>query len=199
NSPIGALNNVTGSQVIINRIPKTKSLSFTKIWRDAVGVSILPWPSNKSIMVTIKQDDNVYATYTISHQDLTVGNMISASGEDSENKQKLSVKAADPSVGYTFALTGLPYGDTEDGYSYYVSEEAVDGYQPAKYMDSNGIQALGANQIGNNGRIYNDQIGAALPSTGGSGTTGFYVVGAAMICTFMISPLILRRRKRMSE
>ena len=181
-------------------IPRTKDFSFTKIWRVAVGETKLPWPSDKSITVKIKQDDAVYATYTISGTNLTVGTQITANGVTEGNKVKLVVIAADASTGYVFKLTGLPFGSPPDGYTYYVSEETVPGYQSPKYfkvVENSLSQAMGASRIEDGGTICNDQIGYELPSTGGAGTTLFTALGGFMTATAgAVLTLASHRRKR---
>ncbi len=173
--------------------PSTKDFSFTKIWRDPLGNNPFEWPYDKSITVTIKQDSEDYAEYTISNSDLTAGTEISANGEDSDEKAQLIVTSAEPSTGYVFTLTGLPYGDTEDGYSYTVSEETVDGYQSPKYFVGE-TQQMGASQVGSGGIIYNDQIGYELPSTGGHGTRLFTILGSILI---LGAGVLLWRRRRL--
>ena len=104
------------------------------------------------------------------------GSEITADGDTTGSKVKLAVTTSD-TFGYVFTLTGLPYGDEEPGYTYYVSEDPVDGYLPPKYFGSDGNQVMGASRIGTGGTIRNDQIGYELPSTGGPGTTLIYLLG----------------------
>ena len=157
-------------------LPDTKDFSFTKKWIDVTGSAEMAWPSGTPIKVTIKQDENEYAKYTIHSTDLVEGRQITADGDTTGSKVKLVVTTSDTS-GYVFTLTGLPYGDEEPGYTYYVSEDPVDGYLPPKYFGSDGDQVMGASRIGTGGTIRNDQIGYELPSTGGPGTTLIYLLG----------------------
>ena len=108
---------------------------------------------------------------------------------------KLVVAAVDVTSDYTFWLTGLPYGDTEAGYTYYVSEEAVTRYQSAKYFKADCEQAMGAPQIGDGGTIYNDQIGYELPSTGGPGIGFLAILGS--ILALGAGVLLLWRRRQL--
>ncbi|MBQ9663309.1 MAG: Cna B-type domain-containing protein [Oscillospiraceae bacterium] len=172
--------------------PNTKEFSFTKIWRVAVGEARLPWPAGQSITVTIKQNSAKYATYTIEDTDLTVGTEISAQNDTAGEKSKLVVTAADAATGYVFSLTGLPYGDTEPGYTYTVSEETVSEYQSPKYFVGAERQ-YGAEQIGDGGTICNDQIGYTLPATGGPGTRLFTILGSILILG--AGALLWRRRR----
>ena len=91
-------------------------------------------------------------------------------------------------------MIGLPFGDAPDGYTYAVSEEPVVDYQSPKYFDGD-TQVMGAVQIGDGGTIRNDQIGAVLPSTGGPGTSAFYLLGTLLVGLASVSLLILRRRQ----
>ena len=113
---------------------------------------------------------------------------------------KLVVIAADASTGYVFKLTGLPFGSPPDGYTYYVSEETVPGYQSPKYfkvVENSLSQAMGASRIEDGGTICNDQIGYELPQTGGTGTALFTALGGFMTATAgVILTLASRRRKR---
>ena len=189
NDAQGTVTTVEGQDTLVRIINSSNSFSFAKLWRDPLGSNKLPWPSGKSITVTIKQDTTDYAKYTISSNDLIVGKEISANGEHSDDKVKLIVTAADASTGYEFTLSGLPYG-----YTYYVSEETVDGYQSAKYFEEN-QQIMGA-QIGDGGTICNDQIGYELPSTGGIGTTLFTALGGIMTAAAGAVLALASRRRR---
>ena len=171
--------------------PDTKELSFTKKWMDITGTAVITWPSGTAITVTIKQDEHEYAKYTIRSTDLVQGRQIAADGDTTGSKVKLAVTTCETS-GYVFTLTGLPYGDDEPGYTYYVSENTVDGYLPPKYFGSDGDQVMGASQIGTGGTIRNDQIGYELPSTGGPGTHLFTFLGAILIAG---AGLLLMRRQ----
>ena len=169
--------------------------SFGKVWRDAVGESELYWPSDTSITVTIHQGDDTYATYTIGSDDLAVGTKITSNEDkvaDTSAKAKLTVSTVD-AEGYVFSLSGLPYGDDDGAYTYYVSEETVGGYQPPKYFTSDGDQAMGATRIGDEGIVKNDVMGYELPSTGGVGTTRLYAMGACLALVAVAS-LAWRRR-----
>ena len=149
--------------------------TFTKIWRDPVGTVSCEWPSDKTITAIIRQDNKVFAKYKISDTVLALNAEISAFDDTQNTKPKLIVVAADAS-GYTFKLNGLPHG-----HAYTVSEEAVDGYQSPKYFEADGKQVMGAQQIGDGGTISNDQAGYELPSTGGSGTKIFTILGSILI------------------
>ncbi len=189
-------NEETGYTIQNTERPTAKDFSFRKIWRPAVGIESIEWPDGKSITVTVKQDSNVYATYTISKSDLTVGSKISANNDPSNEKVKLTVTAADASTGYGFKLIGVPYGDYPVTHTYTVSEQTVDGCQPPKYFDESGTQVMGAAQIGEGGTISNDQIGQVLPNTGGIGTDLFHLLGAMMILTAGAVIFIRRKRRR---
>ena len=183
----------SGYTIINTERPKIKDFSFTKRWRNPFGTSLAGWPSGKSITVTIRQDNVDYAVYTISSSDLTLNTEISALGDTTGSKKKLVVTGVGASTGYTFSLFGLPYGDAPDGYTYYVSEESVDGYQPAKYFKHDGTQAMGADQITDEGIIYNDQIVYELPATGGPGTSLIYFLGIILTC-LAGAGLMMRKR-----
>lgn len=175
-------------------LPDTKDFSFTKKWIDVTGSAVMAWPSGTPIKVTIKQDENEYAKYTINSTDLVQGSQITADGDTTGSKVKLAVTTSAIS-GYVFTLTGLPYGDEEPGYTYYVSEEPVDGYLPPKYFGSDGDQVMGASRIGTGGTIRNDQIGYELPSTGGPGTTLLYILGF-LLTAFAGAGLMMKSSRR---
>ena len=182
------INNVEGTEE-----PDTKSFTFTKIWRDPMGTANLTWPDGKEITVTVEHNNTEYAQYTIKASDLTVGNTIAANNDST--KISLTVLTVNE-TGYVFQLTGLPWGDGDTEYTYTVSETTVEDYQSPKYFGANGTQAMGAKQIGDNGTIYNDQIGYTLPSTGGPGTRPFTILGSILIGLAGASLLPMRRRRR---
>ena len=110
-------------------------------------------------------------------------------------KLKLTVVSASGTDGYEFKITGLPYGETEDGFTYTVSEQRVDSYQDPKYFNGE-TQVMGASRIGDGGMIRNDRIGVELPSTGGPGTAAFIFAGITITLT---SGAILTHRSRKKE
>ena len=173
--------------------PDTKNFAFTKVWRDMLGESALAWPSGISITVTIQQDENEYAKYTITSADLQENNEISAVGDSAGSKAKLIVRTSKTS-GYVFSLTGLPWGDSDTGYTYRVSEETVAGFQPPKYFSADGEQAMGASRIEDGGMIMNDEVGYELPATGGPGTGLFRIPG--LILAGLAGALLVTRRRR---
>ena len=181
------------AQSFTNNVP-AKSFSFTKIWRDPAE-SPLTWPDGKSITVTIRQDDAVYASYTISGEP-TAGAEISADNDPQGEKPKLLVQTS-AYTGYVFQLNDLPYGTGENGYTYTVSESGYPqgDFQAPKYFDATGaLQAPGLTQTGDQGTICNDWIGYELPKTGGIGTEPFYLGGSVLILTGLL--FRFRRRRR---
>ena len=180
--------------VQITNTSNLKTLSFTKVWRDPVGAGAFAWPDDKTITVTVWQDDAEFAKYTIAKSDLQVNREISAIGDTSGDKPKLVVTQSAAS-GYVFTLSHLPYGEGAGGSTYSVSEAAVDGYQEPKYFDASGAQAMGAEQIGSGGKIANDEVGYVLPSCGGPGTSPAVLLGTVLLIG-SAALLLLRRRKR---
>lgn len=189
----------TSHQVTVKN-KKSDTFSFTKIWRDASCSTNTDWPPEAEITVTVrgekegaskednpKEDVPKEYMYIIHYSDLDDGNKIAA--EDDEEKPKLMVKAADKS-GYVFTLTGLP-----TGYTWSVSETPLANYQAPKYADENNHLANGAKDIGDGGIIYNDQIGAVLPSTGGSGRTAYYVIGLSLIALAAVFTPVIRKQR----
>ena len=175
--------------------PTTTDFSFMKLWRDALGETILPWPSGESITVTIRQDAVDFAQYTISAADLRPNAEISADGDGSADKPKLIVTAADGATGYVFTLHRLPDGDPDNGYTYTVVEAKVDGYQTPKYYEpGSDTSSPAAQQAGNGGVICNDMTSYVLPQTGGTGTLPYTLGGLALMLAASI--LLLLRRKR---
>lgn len=173
--------------------PDTKNFAFTKVWRDMLGESAIAWPSGISITVTIQQDENEYAKYTITSADLQENNEISAVGDSAGSKAKLIVRTSKTS-GYVFSFTRLPWGDSDTGYTYRVSEETVAGFQPPKYFGADGEQAMGASRIEDGGTIMNDEVGYELPATGGPGTGLFRIPG--LILAGLAGALLVTRRRR---
>ncbi len=183
----------TSHQVTVKN-KKSDTFSFTKIWRDASCSTNVDWPSEAEITITIrgeKEGEPEEYKYIIRHGDLADDNKIAAvrnEGEDTEEKPELTVKTAEKS-GYVFTLNGLP-----SGYTWYVSETTAANCQSPKYADVNG-PANGAGRIGDGGIIYNDQIGAVLPSTGGSGRTAYYVIGLSLIALAAVFTPVIRKRR----
>ena len=183
------------SHVYNQKTPKTKDFAFTKEWRDSLGHANMNWPDNTAINVTLKHNDTEYAQYNIKASDLEVGKTIAAINDNEGTKISVTVQKVDKS-GYKFQLTGLPWGDENGEFTYAVSEVTVDGYQsPKYYMD--GTQAMGANQIGDNGTIRNDQVGYTLPATGGYGTRFFTILGSTLVAGASI--MLVMQRRRTSE
>ena len=173
----------SGNVVVTNNTPEC--FAFTKVWRDPLGNGSQQWPENTSITVTVRQgaDENApeYAKYTISETDLVLNREISALDDPQGEKAPLTVSGTDSGNGYVFKLFGL-----ESGVTYTVSEEtAAMGCQAPKYLDADGNQVQGI-QIGNKGKIANDQIGVELPSTGGPGTKAFIAGGAVLTVTAVL-------------
>ena len=168
--------------VVTNTAPK--AFTFIKVWKDISGQN-MSWPENAQITVTIHEDENVYATYTITNENLATGTI-----DANENgKQPLKVTQTDAS-GYVFMLRGL-----EEDHTYSVSEETVDGYEAPIYFNPDNSPAMGATEIGDKGKIENRLIAYELPSTGGPGTTSFTVLGTILIAG--AGWLLWRRRNAM--
>ena len=217
--------NPAGSAAIVNKIDK--NLEFTKVWRDAVGVTKQNWPLGKTIMVHILQgkSDNdpepvTFATYTISDTDLKVNNEISAVGESAGSLPKLIVTAASDAT-YSFKVSGLPASGTVSGGTTSDGTESDGTASSGTASDSNietyyyfvkedtvpgylepkyymGVEhKQGADWIATGGTIANDLISYELPSTGGIGTTLFTALGGLMTATAG-AILTIRRKKQYS-
>ena len=207
----GASSSGTGDALVQITNDSVTPFSFTKIWRDATGNNVLSWPEDASIHVTIFQEENAYASYTIAAKDLTEGTKISAdvdaagnageAGDAGGSKPQLEVSKAE-AAGYVFSLTGLPYGyvsgETKTVYTYVVQEETADGYQMPKYFSAADEEAVDAVSIGDGGIIRNDQLPIELPATGGSGTGLYSAFGLSLmgLALWLLSRRNLMRSKK---
>jgi LPXTG-motif cell wall-anchored protein len=180
-------------KVEVTNTYRTTDFIFTKIWRDSTGTQYIPWPSEKEVTVSIKQNNTEYATYQINSSDLTPNHEIYAINDEEGTQFRHLIVSAAQAEGYVFVITQLPYGNGGEAYTYTVSEEnTVAGFQPPKYED----QPNGVFHVGNGGTIYNDQIGVELPATGSSGAASLYLLGGSLTILAGAGYVLNSRRKK---
>lgn len=185
---------------------------FYKEWRDATGVIGLNWPEDKAITVTVlrtyshgegRTEDEAFSLVYEIPAGPTAGQTFNDSTESYPLTYTDSRIDSKGLLDHCFSIMGLPlYGtveldgiETEVEYTYYVSEQAVEGWQSPKYY-TNGNRINGAQRVGNGGVIANDMIGYELPAAGGFGIKGFTICGAGLICLGTIGLLVPGRKRR---
>ena len=105
-------------------------------------------------------------------------------------------------------ISDLPVCDADgNAYYYWIEEEPVAGFTPSyKFEDGDTVTAdqdycINAANPGDNPTAIvkntpDETGGASMPSTGGSGTTGYYGIGVIMILGSAAGYLLLRRRQK---
>ena len=176
-----------------------KDFGFSKVWM--LNGEVQAWPDDLSIGVTIgrklggKEDDQFTALqYKIS--DPTKDKEFGTNAP----KLKATVTNVDGKPPhYKFSLSGLEPGKWVDGtyteYTYYVKETTVPTKYSASYRTSNGDSIVNGESAYNGGAIVNTSMASyELPSTGGPGTTGLYILGS--ILTLLAAVLLIIKRRR---
>ncbi|MBE6041117.1 MAG: Cna B-type domain-containing protein [Clostridiales bacterium] len=160
---------MTGSE------PENIDFTFTKEWLNLEGEIDATWPED--INVTLYSQKGKVADLTLSNQDGSSGDLTWTA-------------TTNPDGTVTFVIKDLPAKDGEDDLVYYVQEEQVDGYKAPKYamIQSDGVIVIKPDSDATKDRANNDQAivnnpegGVELPSTGGTGTIMFYVLGGILL------------------
>lgn len=185
---------------IKNEYKKTETdFEFTKIWKNGMDGGI-SW--QKPITVTlhqmVKSGDTVAPTgktaqFTIDPYPSsgTGTNPPSRTFEFDGKNYEWSMDVSHDGSYYTFKIEHLPYRDTDGKIlSYYVTEETCEGFSTSYAIESNDpdgdpVIKTTTNQAENTRAwdgefIINKEPIRPLPSTGGAGTTMFYVFGALL-------------------
>ena len=192
-----------GNWIITNR-ERSKSISFTKLWKNVDGVSVV-WPEGNEIQVEITRwtdngegvpvkDDSFSLKYVLTDS-LKVGDSIAPTGAATPVLQ-VTAAGTDNASGYpySFLLEGLKKTDSQGReYVYRITETSYPtGYLPPTYS---GDQPRFFTTEG--GSITN-QVGKALPSTGSIGTASAVPAGAVLsaAAAACVALRALRRRKK---
>ena len=192
-----------GNWIITNR-ERSKSISFTKLWKNVDGVSVV-WPEGNEIQVEITRwtdngegvpakDESFSLKYVLTDS-LKVGDSIAPTGAATPVLQ-VTAAGTDNASGYpySFLLEGLKKTDSQGReYVYRITETSYPtGYLPPTYS---GDQPRFFTTEG--GSITN-QVGKALPSTGSIGTASAVPAGAVLsaAAAACVALRALRRRKK---
>ena len=178
---------------------------FTKFWTTGGSSTHDAWHEGKTITVTLSRKlipegstepvadpDSTFSETYVLNKDGVVGDStypvtVTASGND-----------------YTFTITGLPANgsmsiggaETTGIWKYYLSEQAIDGYDVYYYESGASNENHGKESIDNGGSIQNDLKTFDLPHTGGIGTMPIRMAGVVMIVAALLGAFLMRRRER---
>lgn len=177
-----------------NKYEQTTDFEFSKIWKD-IGSNPTTWPEGATITVTMN-------AYTETSQKAIDDEQVSLSAEGSATGVTPAWTAtpnADETV-TTFKVEGLPKYQDGKELHYYVIKTQVNGYKAPSYATSEGKslvftgsdvpKATDGKQI-----INTPEGGYELPSTGGPGTSLYYLLGI-MLTAFACLGLVMRKRRR---
>ena len=150
---------------------------------------------------TTAEYSNVYSNLTVSKlwldQDTKkpvepAGDSIHIKADSFKPRKAASIQFLQKHPAWTWSKSGtdLPLTDPASGkaYHYLVEEETTGNWNV--YIDNNGVQT---GNITIQNRVY---TGYELPSTGGMGTTVFYILGSVLV---LGAAVVLVTRKRMKE
>ncbi len=190
-----------------------KPFSFTKQWRDGSTTYNQTWPqrpnSNGSmedvpIEITLKRrlppKDNSFNP-KVEDEDFSFTYTVTSAGATPTNANAPEVIKSETEHDYTFSMSGLQkYGSfTKDGveysgeFEYYVVETPMDFYNTT-YLANNNDASTGKQDAMNGEIVRNTEIQTyELPSTGGHGTTIFYILGS--ILTLVAAVLLITKRR----
>ncbi len=189
--------------LVITNKDNTTSIAFGKEWKDSVDTTVA-WPEDAAITVTLHRKDKTTGTvdrsfeliYNITENDLVPGQSIAAANAGNADPQLtvVSTGSEDEGLRYAFSVEDLPASDKDHKvfYTYYLTEETVDGYKEADYDGQ-----VNAEGVYDGGTIINrPEDGEELPATGGAGTTWMYLAGALLLLG--CGTVLLRRRRKIS-
>ena len=194
---------------------------FTKQWRDGSSTSNKNWPTENDTELAItvklqrrlkKNPNNIAAGYVID-PDFTETFSIAPSSHSGWDMQIVYTAKADPNDAnnntepvYTFSKTGLKKHGTitiaegEDkgiytgDFEYFMTETSLNGYNTTYLTAINGTPTGTKEDITTGEVIRNTvEMSFELPSTGGPGTTGFYVLGSILT---LLAVVLLVTKKR---
>ena len=131
---------------IENRHIKTETdFEFTKVWQDYTGEGI-GWkaPIEITLHQTFKETGTTTgkeATFTIKPYQTSEGETVTKKFTFDGEEYEWDMKVSHEGSYYTFKIEHLPFKDGEDVLSYYVTEEAVDGYlRSYAFATDNGLE-----------------------------------------------------------
>ena len=171
---------------------ETTDFEFSKIWND-IGSNPTTWPEGATITVTMN-------AYTETSQKAVDDVQVTLSAEGSAAGVTPAWTAtlnADETV-TTFKVEGLSKYQDGKELHYYVTETQVNGYKAPSYAttEGNSIVFTGSDvpKATDGQQIINTPVGGyELPSTGGTGTRLFTILGSILI---LGAGLLLWRRGR---
>ena len=191
--------------------PKPVDFSFSKIWLDMQANvneidedDLQEWDTSKTISVVLKrytekgEDSDFSLKYTINSGDGPFKPTNDSLSEDEKTKYQLT-KTAESKI-TSFKLEAVLDRKDPEGkvYTYYVVEESAVGNNIyyGEINENDEITLTPGAKSAQKGKVIINQesIGYELPSTGGMGTTIFYLTGFALI--FGASVCLLRRRTK---
>ncbi|MBR2256672.1 MAG: VWA domain-containing protein [Blautia sp.] len=191
--------------------PKPVDFSFSKIWLDMQANvneidedDLQEWDTSKTISVVLKrytekgEDSDFSLKYTINSGDGPFKPTNDSLSEDEKTKYQLT-KTAESKI-TSFKLEAVLDRKDPEGkvYTYYVVEESAVGNNTyyGEINENDEITLTPGAKSAQKGKVIINQesIGYELPSTGGMGTTIFYLTGFALI--FGASVCLLRRRTK---
>ncbi len=156
-----------------------RNITLAKLWTALDGTEISGNNMSKT-HVTV----NIYrSTEQSSSSDNTINEQTGVSANIPQNAELVKENVAINRNGglWTYTLEdALPYADNAGNVYYYYIQEVIDGnYIPIEYIN-NGLSLDSENlTITLKNRLMD--VGIEMPSTGGSGTTIYYVSGALLI------------------
>ena len=169
--------------------PKTTDFEFSKIWND-IGSQPTTWPTGATITVTM----NAYTdTSQKAIDDVQV--TLSADGSAAGVTPAWTATTSAEGTVTTFKVEGLPKYKDGIELHYYLIETQVTGYKEPSYADKDGNGLINVGKATNGQQIINTPEGGyELPSTGGSGTRLFTILGTILI---LGAGVLLWRRRRL--
>ena len=195
-----------GKFVFINQVTE---IEITKIWYDAKNQPT-QWKNGEDfdLTFTLKRDSGGVeqtATVTINAKDDGKVTLESTTEFDTSKIKATLTKLASYDQGYKIKLTNLPVSTTvtvdDQGtsttmtynWTYKMVENVPERYT-ASYQQSDGATKSDGEAYALNGEtVINIPITYELPSTGGSGTTFFYVLGSVL--TLLAAVLLITKRR----
>jgi len=207
----------------ITNIPQPETqFSFTKQWRDGSSTNDQTWPQRDKVGAASGEKEYIPITVHLMRKlnDASDGEIVDTTfNEDLANTYVISPSSLSgwtlneaPNPPYVFTKTGLQKSGTitvtaqdEGGpkpykgeYIYYLTEEQVDGYNAPVYLERLGGTLEDTDtkrdSITNGGAVRNTfNVSFELPSTGGPGTTLFYVLGS--ILTLLAAVLLITKKR----
>ena len=117
--------------------------------------------------------------------------------------RSVTISLAETDNDYTVTFSGLSKtgagtgenADKTGEWNYYVIEDTVPGYQPPQYTKADGTVKTDDHNARDGEFVVNRRIVYELPSTGGTGTTMFYIGGASLMFLAVVA-FVWQQKKR---